>query len=309
MLDVDTFLTTVYVLVDDYAKAHAPPAPGGPGRPASLSASEVVTVALFAQWQHFRSERAFYRYAQRHLRAAFPGLPDRSQYNRWVRQYAALLVQVGVQLAAALGAATCSYQVVDTSGIPTRNYKRRHFGWLPAEAQLGYCTRVGWYEGFRVMVAATDQGVVTGFGVGEAMRRDPPLAETFFAARALPQQELACVGQWYGGFYVVDTGFEGRTNRARWADAYEALTVCMPNRSRPSGWPKALRRWLAGVRQIAETVFARQIDTFGLTHDRPHTFAGFWARLAAKLALHNCCCWLNRHLGRPLLAFADLVDW
>jgi len=31
--------------------------------------------------------------------------------------------------------------------------------------------------------------------------------------------------------------------------------------------------------------------------------------LAAKVALHNFCIWLNRQLGRPDLAFADLIDW
>jgi len=30
--------------------------------------------------------------------------------------------------------------------------------------------------------------------------------------------------------------------------------------------------------------------------------------LAAKAALHNFCIWLNQRLGRPNLAFADLID-
>lgn len=279
-----------------------------PGRPPRLSPSEVVTLALVAQWGEFRSERAFSRYAQRHLRDAFPGLPDRSQYNRAVRRAYDVLVAVCVWFATDLGAATCAYQVVDSSGVPTRNYKRRHVGWL-AEAQIGFCTRVGWYQGLRVRIAATEQGVITGFGVAEAPRRDPPLAETFFAARAVPLPQLASVGHWYGGYYVVDTGFEGRANREHWLQDYEALTVCMPNRSRPTGWPPPLRRWLAGVRQIAETVYARLMDAFGLTHDRPHDDTGFAARMAAKLALYNFCCWLNHRLGRPVLAFADLLDW
>jgi hypothetical protein len=32
-------------------------------------------------------------------------------------------------------------------------------------------------------------------------------------------------------------------------------------------------------------------------------------RLAAKVAMHIFCLWLNVQLGRPPLAFADLVDW
>jgi hypothetical protein len=32
--------------------------------------------------------------------------------------------------------------------------------------------------------------------------------------------------------------------------------------------------------------------------------------LAARVALHNFCIWLNEQLGRPRLAFvADLLEW
>jgi hypothetical protein len=36
---------------------------------------------------------------------------------------------------------------------------------------------------------------------------------------------------------------------------------------------------------------------------------GFQARLAAKVALHNFCIWLNVQLEREPLAFADLLEW
>jgi hypothetical protein len=46
-----------------------------------------------------------------------------------------------------------------------------------------------------------------------------------------------------------------------------------------------------------------------LDRERPHDLGEFQARLAAKMALHNFCLWFNEQLGRPQLAFADLVDW
>jgi hypothetical protein len=46
-----------------------------------------------------------------------------------------------------------------------------------------------------------------------------------------------------------------------------------------------------------------------LDRERPHDLSGFQARLAAKMALHTFCIWLNAQLGRPRLAFTDLVDW
>jgi hypothetical protein len=74
-------------------------------------------------------------------------------------------------------------------------------------------------------------------------------------------------------------------------------------------WPKALRRWLAGLRQMIETVNDKLLHTFRLTQERPHHATGFQARLAAKVGLHNFCIWFNLHLGRAPLAFAELLDW
>ena len=142
MVDVDTFLTTLYVLVDDFCKTSLPPEPH-PGPPAALSRSEVVTLALFGQWQGFGSERGFYRYAQRHLRAAFPSLPAREQYNRQVRQQQAALVAFFLSLVQLLGAQRCAYEALDSAGVPPRDAKRRGAGWLPGLADSGWSHRLG----------------------------------------------------------------------------------------------------------------------------------------------------------------------
>ncbi len=90
MIDVDTFLTTLYVLVDDFCQSRSPK--GRPPAPdASLSPAEVLTLAIFARWSRFVSERDFYRYADSRLRQAFPTLPDRSQFNRLVRYHLSLI--------------------------------------------------------------------------------------------------------------------------------------------------------------------------------------------------------------------------
>src|SRR5215470_20121457 len=87
MVDIETFLTTLYVMSDDFCKWHLPAEALHPGPQASLSRSEVITLALFGQWVQFPSERAFYRYAHHHLHEAFPQLPDRSQFNRLQREH------------------------------------------------------------------------------------------------------------------------------------------------------------------------------------------------------------------------------
>ena len=70
MLDVDTFLTALYVIVDDFCQFHRPKK--RPGPKASLSESEILTLAIFARFSRLTSERDFYRYAKSSLRGAFP---------------------------------------------------------------------------------------------------------------------------------------------------------------------------------------------------------------------------------------------
>lgn len=109
---------------------------------------------------------------------------------------------------------------------------------------------------------------------------------------------------------MTDKGFEGENRHQQWAEAYGAVVVCAPKRStKKRRWPKALRRWVASIRQIVETVNECLHGTFRLDSERPHALSGFQARLAATCALHNFCIWLNHQLGRPSLAFAELVDW
>lgn len=85
MIDLETFITTLYVMIDDFCQSELDKERIKPGPAASLSRSEVMTLALFGQWVQFPSERAFYRFAQHHLGCAFPSLPERSQFNRQER--------------------------------------------------------------------------------------------------------------------------------------------------------------------------------------------------------------------------------
>src|SRR5512147_2435429 len=193
MVDSDTFLTTLYVMIDDFCKGHLAPEPRG-GAPAALTRSEVLTLALFGQWQHFLSERGFYRYAQRRLRGAFPTLPDRSQFNRRLRQQQMALGAFILYLVQRLQAQQCPYEVLDATAVPTRDAKRRGLGGLPGVADIGWRNRLGWYEGVYLLLSVNPVGVITGFGYAPASTTDQPLAETFLATRHQPHPRLLSVG-------------------------------------------------------------------------------------------------------------------
>jgi hypothetical protein len=246
-----------------------------------------------------------------HLKGAFPTLPDRAQFNRLVRSHVSIVEEVALHLAQVLGSSKCPYEALDTTAMVVRDAKRRGSGWLAGYADIGWSNRLGWYEGFKLLLSVSPEGLITGFGFASASTADQPLAETFFDSRRHPEDpRLASVGSAASGCYVADKGFEGTEHHRRWLDRYGVRVIHPPKRnSRKRSWPKRLRQWLAGIRQIVETVYDKLLNTFGLHRERPHELSGVRARLAARVALHNFCIWLNEQLGRPRLAFSGLLGW
>jgi hypothetical protein len=252
----------------------------------------------------------------------FPRLPHRSQFNRLLRRYhdvlAAFFVQ-GVQHLQSLAGYDFCYEALDTSAVPTRDAKRRGSGWLPEQAHLGWGNRIGWFEGFRLLVSVNPQGVITGFCFGSGNTKEQPLAEDFFAVRWQGHPRCVTVGAKSHGFYVSDKGFEGQECQQRWQQEYGARVLCPPKQNAKSqpAWPKSLRQWVAGIRQVVESVYGKLHHTFGLDRERPHDLTGFSVRLIAKFsvrliakaALHNFCITCNWKRSRPALAFADLLLW
>jgi hypothetical protein len=237
-------------------------------------------------------------------------LPNRSQFNRLLRFHTEFLEAFVLHLAALLQTRKCSYQALDSSAMPVRDAKRRGAGWLAGYADIGWSNSLGWYEGFSLLAAVDCSWVITGFCFGAASTSDEQLAETFFALRAQPNPRLISVGSLSSGPYIADKGFEGLENHRRWQESYGASILHPPKRnSRKRSWSKGLRRWVASIRQIVESVYDKLFNTFGLWRERPHELSGLRARLAARIALHNFCIWLNDQLGRPRLAFANLLGW
>src|SRR6266851_5732926 len=287
MIDVDTFLTTMYVMVDDFCQLKHLHENHRPGSTALLHCSEVVTLAMFGQWGQFQSERAFYRSAEQHLRAAFPQLPDRAQFNRLVREHRDAITAFVLHLVESIRAQECPYEVLDSTAAVTRDAKRRGLGWLAGQADIEWSNRFG-----------------------PASTHDQHLATTLFAARQHSSPHLPSAGLPAHGSYVADKGEACERPRQRWQAQRQVDLVTPPHqRSKRIRWPKALRRWLAHLRQIIETVNDKLLNTFRLARERPHDLTGFQARLAAKVSLHNFCIWFNLHLDRAPLDFADLLDW
>lgn len=313
MLSPDTFLLELYIEVDDFCKAHpelvqACEGERGPDR--ALWVSEVITLSVFSQWARFLSEEGFYRYADQKLRGLFPGLPDRSQFNRAVRACAPGLIAFFLHMAEKLRAGSSRYEVLDRCGLATRTCGRRGGEWLHGLADKGTCGRLGYFHGLQMLTAVTAEGVITGFGLGPASAKDQPMAELFLEMRHRQTGQWPWIGAPVEGrIYVLDKGFSGPSLHLKWQQRHGVAIFCAPQKGHGPRWPKPLAQWVASLRQIVETVHDKLLNCFRLARERPHCLGGIFARVAAKAGLHNFSIWLNRKYGRPGLAFADLLGW
>ena len=191
-MDPDTFVTTVYVVVDDLCRDRPDELrPNRRGRKPVLSESEVITLALLSQWHSRGSERAFLRFAARHWRSYFP-LIGQSGFNKRVRalrsRIAELALEVGKQVHRLMGTGSM-YGAMDGVLVPLmricRGRRRRLFA--PDEAAIGKGgSDRRWEYGIKLLAVVEESGCVSGFVAGPASTEERWLAEALLSWRKDP---------------------------------------------------------------------------------------------------------------------------
>jgi hypothetical protein len=346
LLDADTFLVTVYVLVDDlYRTEFGPQKPSRPGPAPAMSDSEVLTLALLGQWRQDQSERAFVAWVRRHWQAYFPRMLSQSAFNRRVRDLHGVLLALGPRLHAALAwwlQEDPLFEVLDA--VPVSLMRRcrgeRHRVFAPDEAAVG---RGGsdraWYYGVSLLDAVSPAGTITGFVVGPANTEGRWLAESLLRWRDNPTappptaEELEyCLGRCtdpkgrrgptgrlgargaagYPGaaVYLGDGGFAGKYWRPHWRADYgvELLTTLDAPATATPRERRAYHHWYASHRQVIERVHNLLLGTFGLAFPKARSYWGLITRLAAKVAAYNLLITLNYRFGRDTFSVFNPLD-
>ncbi len=295
-MDLDSFLTSLYVLTEDWWKAtHSSDTPEA-GRPSLISEAEILTLAILAQWPRFRSERDFWRFASMHLRGHFPTLPSQSQFNRRVRALEGEMRSLQLHLATEMADGNAVYHVMDTTLIPAVVRVRAcRKGLFAGQATFGRCaSKTEWVYGFKVGLSITPEGVISAFCLAQASADERPMGD--FLIRHDGHEA-----------YLADKGFSSVDWERRWLLEYGALVAATPKDNSRRAWPEAAQRWASGKRQIIEGVINQLKDQFFLERHRAKTLEGLLARLAAKICAYTCGQCLNSQLGRPLRRLADLL--
>lgn len=261
-LDLDTFLTAVYTVVDDLYQARlGKHLSRRPGPKPALSDSELLTLALLAQWQQFASERAFWRWADVHLRPYFPRLVCQSRFNRRTRF---LMEGLGslFRHASELSLTPSVYRVIDATPVPVVKLARMRRSSFRGQAALSWCAvKQEWYFGFKLLLAVTPEGVVTSAALVPANVGDRLGAEAIFEQEQHP-------------YYLADKGFCSAIWEQEWRERYGVTVLAAPFKKHKRAWPPAYAKDMHRRRQIVEIVNNILKDLFGLERHRARTSEG-----------------------------------
>lgn len=333
-MDLDTFLTTLYVRVDDWYKAEIADQIGRRKGPAPrMSDSEVLTVALAGQWRGhvpWGSERGVVRYMQQHGRGWFPDMLGPSRFNQRVRDLWAVFIRLQQAVADWLGTAADLYEIVDCVPLPACSaaQARRtegHWLWWSTFGRGGNQGR--WYWGEKVLMSISPTGVIRGWLLGPAHTDDRYLMQALVSQRAgqcelhAPQAwrpwrtlhppshvgPLSACGAWSPHPYIGDKGFNGIRWQTHWRQHYAVDVIAAPSVGMHRAWSSRWHYWIKRLRQMVETTFANLAQVFSWQRLRAHSRWGQYTRIAIACAAHNLGILFNRQLGRPDLSHATLI--
>jgi Transposase DDE domain len=293
-MDLETLITAVFCLVDDFVRdlcrgrrlRQRGPAP-------VLADSEVLTVEIVGEFLGVDTDRGLHAYFRRHFGHLFPRLRAihrttflRQAANLWVAKHA-----LWQHLAAAAGRDD-ALVLVDSLPVPVCRFARAHrcrgFRGLAAFGYDALAHQT--YYGLRLHLRVTWPGVITAAALAPANEAD----------RAVAPQLLAGLAGWALG----GKGYWSPALRAELAPA--GLDLLAPRRGKRGGtsrWPA----WLVQTRRRIETVLSQLTERFHAKRTRARDEWHLAARWLRKLASHTLAVLFCQQAGLDPLAFAQLL--
>src|SRR2546427_7914547 len=301
MLDKATVLTTLFTIVDDTMKGSAmiQAALKRPGPAPHLSDSEVITIALYQELIGEPREDHFFRLHQASLRTFFPGLNERSRYNRRKRDLWSVILAVRVSLQLVLDAlALEETAAIEEAPVPCVGYKRGKQGSdFLGTADYGVCSSKAMkYFGCKLHSVVSLTGVILGFLLTPASRYDnQPVVELLDSF----SHHLKCL---LGDGAYNDAALESYLQQTR------SLQLLAPAKgNQPPKRSKPAQRQLNRLRLICETVNAQLQEQLHLSKHYAKSTWGLMTRIAAKVTAHSVGMVVNTFLARPALQLAGLA--
>jgi hypothetical protein len=301
MLEKATVLTTLFTIVDDAMKGSAVirQALERPGPVPHLSDSEVITIALYQELIGEPREDHFFRLHHSSLQMFFPGLNERSRYNRRKRDLWSVILAVRVSLQMVLDAlALEETAAIDSAPLPCVGYKRgKQSSDFLGMADYGVCSSKAMkYFGCKFHSVVSLTGVIMSFLLTPASPYDnQPVVELLDSfAHHLKR--------------LLGDGAYNDAALQSFLEQYRSLELLAPTKvNQPPQRSKQAQQQLNRLRLICETVNAQLQEQLHLSKHYAKSTRGLLTRMAAKVTAHSVGMMVNAFLGRPVLRLADLA--
>ncbi|HEX3643792.1 MAG TPA: IS982 family transposase [Ktedonobacteraceae bacterium] len=264
-----------------------------PGPAPSLSDSEVVTIALYQELIGEPREDHFFRLYQRQLRHYFPGLNERSRYNRRKRDLWSVIPAVRMTLQVVLDTLLQEETaVIDSAPVPCVSYKRgKASSDFVGKADYGICSSKAMkYFGFKLHTIVSLTGVVMSFLLTPANRYDNQPVVEFLDSFSHHLKRL------------LGDGAYNDAALQHFLEQYRSLQLLAPAKANqePQRSQQAQKQ-LNRLRLMCETVNAQLQEQLHLSKHYAKSTWGAMTRIAAKLTAHSVGMMVNQLLARPLL--------
>jgi hypothetical protein len=294
-IDIETLLTIIYVLVDDWYQAEGHQMlKGKPGVKPTFSDSEVITLLVAMDFIPFPGETQFLAFVRANYGDLFPHLVDQSQFNRRARSLRLLVEALREHWSAALGIAHETQFLLDTKPIPVLGYKRsKRRSDFAGRADYGYCaSRNLHYFGYKLVMVTTLQGIPVVYELVPASWDERQAAETVLSR--LSNCDI------FG-----DKGFIGDEWQAQIYEQTGNRVWTVKRANQHDQNPAIFDQTLNRIRERIEGAF-HEIQNTGRYLERllAKTVIGLSTRVIAKVTSHALKLLLRRDFGIDVLSFS-----
>lgn len=299
-INIETLLTIIYVLVDDWYQAKGQYLlQGKVGRKPEFSDSEVITLSIAEDYIPYPGEKQYLGYMRANHLELFPKLVDQSQFNRRVRRLRYVVEALRREWLMELGVDQASTLLMDTKPLPVVGYKRskRHSDFR-GSADYGYCSsRKLYYFGYKLVMVTTLDGI--------------PVVYDLVAANTDERQAMETVIDRIRDTHLIgDKGFLG----VEWQMQMQQQTgntISTPKRKNQKlQHPDGFECLLNSVRERIEGVF-NEIQNTGRNLERllAKTVVGLATRVIAKVTAHLLKHILRLRFGVDVQTFQCATDF
>jgi hypothetical protein len=179
-VNVETLLTIIFVLVDDWYQAKGYRLlKGKRGAKPVFCDSEVLTLLLAMDFFPFPGENQFLGFIRANYLNLFPRLLDQSQFNRRARGLHLLVEELRKHWAVMLGVTLQTQFLLDAKPVPVVGYKRdKSHSHFRGTADFGVCiSRNMKYFGYKLIMLSTLDGIPVSYELVAANTDDRQAAD------------------------------------------------------------------------------------------------------------------------------------